>query len=441
MARKLFGTDGLRGAVNSPSLDPELILKVAYAIKNAMALDGGKVIIGKDTRISGYIYESILEAGFLAAGLDVCLTGPLTTPALCYYTKKFGFNVGCMISASHNSYRDNGIKLFTASGEKISKEIETKIEEGIDQASPRLSADHIGKATRLPFGISSYQNFCILKFQKNFLKDFKVVCDSSNGGGFKLAPRIIAALGADLLPIGSSPNGYNINDRCGSTDPALVATLVVNGGYDIGVAIDGDGDRVVLIDELGNKIDGDQIIYILAKALKAKNNLRGPIAITVASNCALKSHLEDLGINVIVTNVGDKNIARELKLLGGHLGGESSGHIINLDYNLTGDGVLAALQVMQVMHQTKRKLSELTSAYQAVPSKNINYKITHDRDGLSNLLHTFGTVWSTKMLNQGRVLVRRSGTEPLIRLLIESKDPALFSEIKNDFEDCLKEYI
>ena len=441
MARKLFGTDGIRGAIDSPSMDPELILKTAYAIKSIMAPDGGKVVIGKDTRISGYLYESILEAGFIAAGLDVCLTGPLTTPALCYYTKQFNFNIGCMISASHNRYIDNGIKLFTASGEKISKEIETKIEECIDQAPPRLSADYIGKATRLPFGMDSYQNFCVSKFQKNFLKNFKVVLDASNGGGFKIAPRILAALGADLLPIGSSPNGYNINDRCGSTDPTLVATLVKNGGYDIGVAIDGDGDRAVLIDELGNTLDGDQIVYILAKALKAKNNLRGPVAITVTSNCALKSHLEDLGIKVIVTEVGDKNITRDLKLLGGHLGGESSGHIINLDYNLSGDGILAALQVMQVMHQTKSKLSELTSTYQAIPSKNINYKITHDHDDLSNLLHTFGTAWSTKMLNQGRVLARKSGTESLVRLLIESKDPALFGEIKNDFEDCLKEYI
>ena len=438
---KLFGTDGIRGPVGSAILSPDLLLKVAYAAKKIIAPNGGKVIIGKDTRVSGYVYESLLEAGFLTAGMDVYLTGPLTTPALSYYTHHYNFDIGCMISASHNSYHDNGIKFFDRNGDKLDSIIEGKIEGAAEEVFKPLTADQIGKAKRLPLGINDYLTFCVSKFNKNFLDGFKVVFDASNGGGFKLGPRILSELGADVLPLGASPNGYNINDRCGSTDTQLVSKLIQSANYDIGISIDGDGDRVILIDELGNTVDGDQIIFILAKHLKIKKCLDGPVAITVHSNQGLRQALESLNIDTIITNIGDKYVTSALKKAGGHLGGEASGHIINTKYNNTGDGILAALQVLEVMKDTGKKLNELLNEYSPVPSINSNYKLAADSPVLYSDLEKFSKKWSLELGKMGRVLARKSGTEPLLRLLIESSEPELFEDIENDFKKKFKSFL
>jgi len=429
----IFGTDGIRGPVGQYPLDPGSILKIGAAAARVLGKKCGKVIIAKDTRVSGYIFESILEGALLSAGLDVYLTGPITTPALSYYTNRYDFDFGVMISASHNSYHDNGIKFFNSEGHKLDSQIERAISDAFYKNDFQfLDADSVGKAKRLPIGINNYIDYCISKFPEHFLSGFKLVLDASHGAGFKSAPRIFAGLGADVLPVGCSPNGYNINDRCGSTSPGLVAQLVKNGDYQVGVAIDGDGDRVVLTDEEGSIIDGDKLIYILAKHYKDKGTLDSPIAITVTSNLGLKKSLQKLGITVIETDVGDKNVSSALRSSGGFLGGETSGHIINLNYNETGDGTLAALQVLLVMRETNKTLKELASELMLIPSKSLNIEIDlAKRHSIENFCHKFTQNKNNELHGQGRLLARLSGTEPIARILIECED----LEIQDRFAD------
>ena len=431
----IFGTDGIRGPVGKYPLDPASLLKIGAAAATVLSKKGGKVIIAKDTRVSGYIFESILEGALLSKGLDVYLTGPITTPALSYYTKHYQFDFGVMISASHNSYHDNGIKFFNSQGHKLESEIERAISDAFYKNDFKfLDADSVGKAKRLPLGINNYIDYCISRFPEHFLSGFKLVLDASHGGGFKSAPRIFSGLGADILPVGCSPNGYNINDRCGSTSPDLVSQLVKNGEYQVGVAIDGDGDRVLLIDEDGNIIDGDRIIYILAKHYKDKGILNTPVAITLVSNLGLKKSLEKLDIDVIETDVGDKNVSSALRNSGGFLGGESSGHIINLNYNATGDGTLAALQVLLVMQETNKTLKELASELILIPCKSLNIEIdSTKRDIINNFCDEFTQNKNNELHDQTRVLARLSGTEPKVRLLVECEDLETQDRIADEF--------
>lgn len=431
----IFGTDGIRGPVGKYPLDPASLLKIGVAAATVLSKKGGKVIIAKDTRVSGYIFESILEGALLSKGLDVYLTGPITTPALSYYTKNYQFDFGVMISASHNSYHDNGIKFFNSQGHKLGSEIERAISDAFYKNDFKfLDADSVGKAKRLPLGINNYIDYCISRFPQYFLNGFKLVLDASHGGGFKSAPRIFSGLGADILPVGCSPNGYNINDRCGSTSPDLVSQLVKNGEYQVGVAIDGDGDRVLLIDEDGNIIDGDRIIYILAKHYKDKGIVDSPVAITVTSNLGLKKSLEKLDIDVIETDVGDKNVSSALRNSGGFLGGESSGHIINLNYNATGDGTLAALQVLLVMQETNKTLKELASELILIPCKSLNIEIdSTKRDIINNFCDEFTQNKNNELHDQTRVLARLSGTEPKVRLLVECEDLETQDRIADEF--------
>jgi phosphoglucosamine mutase len=437
MSDLIFGTDGIRGPVGHYPLDPGSLLKIGVAAANVLGKKGGKVIIAKDTRVSGYIFESILEGALLSAGLDVYLTGPITTPALSYYTKSYKFDFGMMISASHNSYYDNGIKFFNSEGHKLDIEIERAISDAFYKNNFQfLDADSVGKAKRLPLGINNYIDYCISRFPELFLSGFKLVLDASHGAGFKLAPRIFSGLGADVLPVGCSPNGYNINDRCGSTSPGLVAQLVKNGDYQVGVAIDGDGDRAVLTDEDGSIIDGDKLIYILAKHYKDKGILDSPIAITVVSNLGLKKSLEKLGITVVEADVGDKNVSSALRNSGGFLGGESSGHIINLNYNSTGDGVLAALQILLVMHETNKTLKDLASELKLLPSKSVNIEIDiTKRNIIKDFCHEFARNKNNELHGDSRVLARLSGTEPKVRLLIECDDLETQDQIANEFTE------
>ena len=431
----IFGTDGIRGPVGKHPLDPSSLLKIGAAAAAVLSKKGGKVIIAKDTRVSGYIFESILEGALLSKGLDVYLTGPITTPALSYYTKNYQFDFGVMISASHNSYHDNGIKFFNSQGHKLDSEIERAISDAFYKNDFKfLDADSVGKAKRLPIGINNYIDYCISRFPEHFLSGFKLVLDASHGGGFKSAPRIFSGLGADILPVGCSPNGYNINDRCGSTSPDLVSQLVKNGEYQVGVAIDGDGDRVLLIDKDGNIIDGDRIIYILAKHYKDKGIVDSPVAITVTSNLGLKKSLEKLDIDVIETDVGDKNVSSALRNSSGFLGGESSGHIINLNYNATGDGTLAALQVLLVMQETNKTLKELASELILIPCKSLNIEIdSTKRDIINNFCDEFTQNKNNELHDQTRVLARLSGTEPKVRLLVECEDLETKDRIADEF--------
>lgn len=431
----IFGTDGIRGPVGQYPLDPASLLKIGAAASLVLSKKAGKVIIAKDTRVSGYIFESILEGALLSKGLDVYLTGPITTPALSYYTKQYQFDFGVMISASHNSYHDNGIKFFNSEGHKLDAQIERAISDAFYKNDFQfLNADSVGKAKRLPLGINNYIDYCISRFPEYFLNGFKLVLDASHGGGFKSAPRIFAGLGADILPVGCSPNGYNINDRCGSTSPALVSQLVKSGDYQVGVAIDGDGDRVILTDEDGSVIDGDKIIYILAKYYKEKGILNSPVAITVTSNLGLKNSLQKLGITVIETDVGDKHVSSALRNASGFLGGETSGHIINLNYNATGDGTLAALQVLLVMYETNKSLKELASELTLLPSKSVNIEIDITKENIiENFCREFTRNKNNELHGDSRVLARLSGTEPKVRLLIECDNLETQDQIADEF--------
>ena len=433
----IFGTDGIRGPVGQYPLDPASLLKIGAASARVLGKKDGKVIIAKDTRVSGYIFESILEGAFLSMGMDVYLTGPITTPALSYYTKQYNFDFGVMISASHNSYQDNGIKFFNSDGHKLDAQIQQAISDSFYKDDFQfLDANSVGKAKRLPMGINNYIDYCISKFPEYFLKDFKLVLDASHGAGFKISPRIFTGLGADILPVGCSPNGYNINDRCGSTSPELVSQLVKTGSYQVGVAIDGDGDRLTLTDEEGSIINGDQILYILAKYYKHKGILDSPVAITVTSNLGLYKALENLDITVIETEVGDKNVSLALRNSGGFLGGESSGHIINLNYNATGDGTLAALQVLLVMHETNKTLKQLAGELKLIPSKSLDIEIdSTKRHILEILCLEFNQNKNNGLNSDCRVLARLSGTEPKVRLLIECDDLETQDQIANEFTE------
>src|SRR5271165_1451919 len=356
-----FGTDGVRGRVGRSPMTVDFALRLASAAARVLAPEGGRVLIGKDTRVSGYMFESALEAGFVAAGVDVALIGPLPTPGIAYMTRRLGCRCGVVISASHNPYQDNGIKFFDALGSKLSDEIERQIEQQIEGPVVTRESALLGKATRIDSSIQ-YQEFCASTVPAGMsLQGMKIVVDCANGAGYKVAPRVLADLGAEIVPIGCSPNGRNINDGCGSTAPELLQLTVPGVRAQVGMALDGDGDRVVMVDELGRCVDGDQLLYILATARHQAGELRGPVVGTVMSNLGLEHALAERGIEFRRAQVGDRYVLAMLNDAGGTLGGETSGHILCLDKTTTGDGLVSALQVLAVMKSTGAGLAELTA--------------------------------------------------------------------------------
>ena len=424
MKKQFFGTDGVRGTVGSEPMTADFAMRLASAAAQVLVPKGGTVVIGKDTRLSGYMFESALEAGFVAAGADVLLLGPLPTPGIARLTQEFDADLGVVISASHNAYYDNGIKFFDPSGSKLTNEIEYKIEEHLANKAITLESKSLGKAKRIDTALLQYQEFCIASMPKGLdLEGLKVVFDGANGAGYKVGPRTFGDLGADVIPIGCSPNGRNINDGCGSTEPGLLQLTVPALNADVGVALDGDGDRLAMVDENGQLIDGDQLLYVLAMARHRDATLQGPVVGTVMSNLGLEKALKAEKIEFQRANVGDRYVLEALRASGGIIGGETSGHMIMLDKSTTGDGLICALQVLAIMKKTGKTLSELVAGMRKYPQTMINVR-TERRLGLelSSEIQAAVVTAEAELVDTGRVVLRASGTESVIRVMVEGED-------------------
>ena len=424
MSKSFFGTDGVRGTVGADPMTVDFAVRLASAAAQVLMPKGGKVVIGKDTRLSGYMFESALEAGFVAAGMDVLLLGPLPTPGVAKMTQQFEADLGVMISASHNLYDDNGIKFFDRTGSKLSDDIERAIEAKLGEPAITRESAGLGKAKRIDTARIRYQDFCASTFPEDLTLDgVKVVFDGANGAGYKVGPRTLANLGANVIPIGCSPNGRNINDGCGSTKPELLQLTVPAVKADVGVAIDGDGDRVVLVDEAGRLIDGDQLLYVLAKSRHSEGSLRGPVVGTVMSNLGLEHALDKASIEFKRAAVGDRYVLETLKETGGIIGGETSGHMIVLDKTTTGDGLVSALQVLAVMKQTGKSLSELVAGMPKYPQEMVNVRTDRRMDpAASPEIRDAVAAAEGELADMGRVVLRASGTEPVIRVMVEGQD-------------------
>ncbi len=438
---KYFGTDGVRGRVGDPPMTVDFALRLASAVARVLVPNGGTVVIGKDTRVSGYMFESALEAGFVAAGVDVKLLGPLPTPAIAVLTRKFAADLGVVISASHNPYFDNGIKFFNGDGEKLSDEIEIAIEAELDKAVTTRQSARLGKAEQVVTARLQYQEFCLSTVEPDLdLSGLKIVLDSAHGAAYKVAPRVLSLLGAEVVPIGSSPNGRNINDGCGSTQPDLLRKVVTAVGADLGVALDGDGDRVVMVDHNGVVADGDQLIFIIARDRKSRDELLGPVVGTVMSNLGLENSLNSHGIEFLRAAVGDRKVLAMLHEHKGTLGGETSGHIICLDKITTGDGLVAALQILEVIKRSGSKLAELVAEMPRYPQTMINVRVAGkpNLDDLPAVREAVAGVQAT-LGSAGRVVLRPSGTEPVIRVMVEGEDEALVKNLASALAESVEQ--
>jgi phosphoglucosamine mutase len=430
LSRKYFGTDGVRGRVGEHPLTVEFALKLASSAARVLAPKGGTVLVGKDTRISGYMFESALEAGFVASGVNVMLIGPLPTPGIAYLTKRFECDFGVVISASHNPYEDNGIKFFDRSGGKLSDEVEAQIEQYLDDPPVTRSSSELGRAIRVDKSRVRYQEFAMSTVPGLDLSGFKLVIDCANGAGYKVGPRVLADLGAEIVPIGSSPNGRNINLNCGSTSPGLLQLTVPGVQAQAGIALDGDGDRLVMVDNLGRTVDGDQLLYIIARDRKKKGLLKGPVVGTVMSNLGLEHSLQKEGIEFRRAKVGDRYVMELLKETGGTLGGETSGHLLALDHTTTGDALICALQVLAIMKETGSSLAELAAPMPKYPQVMENVRVAKKIDPFSSPQITDAVARAeAKLAGTGRIVLRPSGTEPVIRVMVEGRDEKLVREI------------
>ena len=443
MGRKYFGTDGVRGKVGQDPMTVEFALRLASAAARALAPDGGTALIGKDTRLSGYMFEAALEAGFVASGVDVNLIGPLPTPAIAYLTQRFGCSFGVVISASHNSYEDNGIKFFDASGSKLSDELEERIESFLDGPLRTLESMALGKAARVDKSRVVYQEFCASTLGSGMdLSGLKVVIDCANGAAYKVAPRVLSDLGAEIIPIGCSPNGRNINLRCGSTAPELLQLTVAGVGADVGIALDGDGDRLVMVDHLGRLVDGDQLLYVIARDRRSRGELTGPVVGTVMSNLGLELALRKEGIEFLRARVGDRYVLAVLKERGGVLGGETSGHLLCLDRTTTGDGLVSALQVLAVMKRSGRPLAELAAGMARFPQVMVNVRVRERIDPReSQPIQVAVRRVEAALGDSGRVVLRASGTEPVIRVMVEGRDEAVVTRHANELAEVVRQSV
>ncbi len=444
MNNKYFGTDGVRGRVGEHPITADFMLRLGRAA-GAVLAKGEKqsVVIGKDTRISGYMFESALEAGLAAAGANVFLLGPMPTPAVAYLTRTLYACAGIVISASHNPYLDNGIKFFSASGEKLPDAVETAIEAALDKPFTTVDSAKLGKASRVDDAAGRYIEFC--KGTTPFgmsLGGLKVTLDCANGATYKVAPAVLRELGAKVHSIADEPNGMNINDHCGSTQPELMCGEVVRTGSDVGIALDGDGDRVVMADHQGTLVDGDELLYILARARQQSGNLVGGVVGTVMTNFGLELALSSSGIPFERTPVGDRHIHRALIRNGWKLGGEASGHLLCLDRTSTGDGIVIALQVLEVMVQTGKSLSELKQGLQKFPQTMINIPVGVNAQKMlseSGRIRAAVKDIEAELNGMGRVILRPSGTEPLIRVTLEGSDSVQVQRLAQQLADTVRE--
>ena len=429
MKKQYFGTDGIRGEVGQFPIVPEFMTRLGYAAgkvlsKDAKAGQRCKVLIGKDTRISGYLLESALEAGFSAAGVDIMLCGPMPTPGVAYLANSLGLTAGVVISASHNPYQDNGIKFFSANGDKLGDEFELAIEAELEKPMGCVSAPELGKAFRLDDAAARYIKFCKSTFPEGLtLKGLKLVVDCANGAAYHTAPHVFEDLGAEVISIGVSPDGKNINDRCGATAPAALITKVKEVNADLGIALDGDADRLQMVDATGRLFNGDELLYVLAKDRLDRGQKLGGVIGTLMTNLAVENAIKDLNIGFERANVGDRYVLELLKQKGWIIGGEGSGHLLCLDQHSTGDGTIAALQVLAAMSHNKKSLAQLLETVKIFPQVLLNVKIKPSYDWKSDekLKQQIAKV-ETDLKGIGRVLIRASGTEPLLRVMIETKN-------------------
>lgn len=444
MGRKYFGTDGVRGLANTFPMTPDLALKLGAAAGRYFRKDKKqhRVVIGKDTRRSSYMFENALTAGFTSTGMDVYLLGPVPTPAVGVLTRSMRADIGVMISASHNPYLDNGIKFFGPDGFKLSDEAEIEIESYLDGEIHYAKAENIGMAKRIDDALGRYMEFAKSAFPRQKLLDgMKVVIDCANGAAYKAAPILLWELGAEVISLGTTPNGYNINEGCGSTQPAMCVNAVLEHGADVGICLDGDADRVILIDEKGRDADGDQLMGLIATQWAAKGVLNNnTLVATVMSNMGLERHLNGLGINLLRTNVGDRYVVEAMRKGGHNLGGEQSGHIVMTDYATTGDGLMAGLQFLNAVVESGLPASKLIDVFEPMPQL------------LENVLFEAGTTpleaasvkeairaGEASFGDRGRLLIRKSGTEPLVRVMGECEDPKLLRTVVMDIAQAVKD--
>lgn len=425
MSRKYFGTDGIRGRVGVPPMTPDFALKLGWAAGRVFgASANARVVIGKDTRRSGYLFESALEAGFAAAGVESDLLGPLPTPGVAYLTRALRARAGVVISASHNPHHDNGVKFFGPDGGKLSDEVELEIEAMLERPMECVAPERLGRAKRLNDGPGRYIEFCKGTFGERSLAGLRIVLDCANGAAYKVAPAVFEELDAHVTVIGDRPDGLNINLDCGSTHLAGLQRAVVESGADLGIALDGDADRCLMVDAQGNEVDGDQILYIIARTRQVAGGLPGPVVGTLMSNLGLEHALRALGLDFARAKVGDRYVMEMLRARGGVLGGETSGHTICLDKATTGDGIVTALQVLGAMVREKRALAELMGGMRKYPQVLINVPVSGAAAAVMGApaLAAAQAEVSAQLAGRGRILLRPSGTEPLIRVMVEAED-------------------
>ena len=423
--RKYFGTDGIRGTVGQAPITPDFVLKLGWAAGKVLARHGSrKVLIGKDTRISGYMLESALEAGLAAAGLSAAFTGPMPTPAVAYLTRTFRAEAGIVISASHNPYDDNGIKFFSIDGTKLPDEVEEAIEAEMEKPLTCVSSAELGRASRITDAAGRYIEFCKSCFPNALsLSGLKIVVDCANGATYHIAPNVLRELGAEVITIGCEPDGMNINEKCGATDTKALQARVLAEKADVGMALDGDGDRLMMVDHLGNVVDGDQILYIMAREALRSGNLKGGAVGTLMSNMGLEIALKQLGIPFSRAKVGDRYVLEMMLEKGWRLGAENSGHVIALDMTTTGDGIVAGLQVLAAMVGNRMSLKDLTSGMTLFPQVLENVRFSGNGNPLdAEAVKAAVIAVEEKMQGRGRVLLRKSGTEPLIRVMVEGEN-------------------
>ncbi len=446
MSRKYFGTDGIRGRVGDFPITPQFVMNLGYAAGRVLAGiehtkgERSAVLIGKDTRISGYMLESALQAGLIAAGVDVYLAGPIPTPAVAYLTRALRLQAGIVISASHNPFEDNGIKFFSAGGNKLPDSIEHEIEAGLDMPIKIESSDQLGKARRLDDAVGRYIEFCKGTFPSVMnLRGMKIVVDSAHGATYHIARNVFHELGAEVVAIGVQPDGKNINDGYGATSPANLQKAVLEHSADIGIALDGDGDRLVMVDGAGKLYDGDQLLYVIARHRQEQGKLQGGVVGTLMTNLAFEHAMKLMNIPFMRARVGDRYVMELLQQQGWQLGGENSGHIICLDKHSTGDGIVSALEVLHALRTKKQGLAEAASGLQLYPQILVNVKIAKGVDCLAHSEVLATVEQAERELNGcGRVLLRPSGTEPLLRVMVEGEDRHLIEQCAHRIADVVR---
>ncbi len=439
--RKYFGTDGIRGKVGEAPITPDFVLRLGWAAGKVLARHGSKkIIIGKDTRISGYMLESALEAGLAAAGLSAAFTGPMPTPAIAYLTRTFRAEAGIVISASHNPFDDNGIKFFSTEGTKLPDDVETAIEQEMEKTITCVPSAELGRASRIVDAAGRYIEFCKGTFPSELnLNGLKIVVDCANGATYHIAPNVLRELGAEVITIAAQPDGMNINKECGATDLRLLQQRVLAEKAHVGIAYDGDGDRIMMVDHEGAKVDGDQILYIIAREKLRQGNLRGGVVGTLMSNIGLELALKQLGIPFARAKVGDRYVLEKLQEKGWQLGAENSGHVILLDKTTTGDGIVAGLQVLTAMVRNHMSLHDLCSGMKLLPQVLVNVRFSGDSDPLTaDSVKAVTEAVEKELGSRGRVLLRKSGTEPLIRVMVEGEDHPQVTLLANRIADAVK---